>query len=240
MSCKSKKEEVVVIKGQRGDKDVPWLHVVRVIACLLVVCVHTIPPYDEFLCEGRDAVFRDILSLFTKPCVPLFFMITGFLILPYKGGDFLDLYRKRIPRVLYPLLFWGCVYAILPWLLNMYDMDIMLKELLLSPVKSPGRIGGILWYLFMLIGIYLIIPFVNPAIYESKRMMIAYLMLWFVTSLTIILQKYTHNWDLVLGYNSWRHHFDMTIYFSGYLGFLLLGTAIKLGMLPARILGGVN
>ena len=212
-------------------KDIPWIHLLRVIACMMVVCLHTLPPPGEFLCDGLDGKYRYVMSLLTKPCVPLFFMITGYLILPYKEQNFSLFYKKRIPRVLFPLLFWGVVYSVLPFLLGMYDLEEMFWELLLSPIKSPGAIGGILWYLHMLIGIYLIIPFISPAIYDNHKLMRLYLIIWVFSSILVIVSRKFPDLTSLLGNNPYEQNFDMTVYFAGYLGYLLLGVSVKLGMI---------
>ena len=201
--------------------EIPYIHVVRVLACVMVVCLHSLPAPELYVSEGMDASFMHLVRVLTKPCVPLFFMITGVLIFPYKNGaDFISFYKKRIPRVLYPLLFWGVVYAILPFFLDMCDFPFMLRELVMSPVKCPSQIGGILWYLFILIGIYLIIPFINQAIYTDKKMMKIYLLIWIISSAVVMVKP---TFPDLLGQNVWVQNFDMTIYFSGYLGYLLAG-----------------
>ena len=219
-------------------QDIPWIHLVRVIACIMVVCLHVSTAARIIASDTTDLSFCRLVGLLSKPCVPLFFMITGFLILPYRNGDdIIGFYRKRIPRVLFPLLFWGVVYAILPFCLGMEDINTMLKELILSPIKMPDKIGGILWYLFILIGIYLFIPFMSTRIYESKQMIKVYLLIWLLSSLVLNLKQYVPN---VFGENHWVHNFDMFIYFSGYMGFLLCGYFIrKHGAIPIpKILTG--
>lgn len=48
-----------------------------------------------------------------RPCVPLFVMITGALLLPVRG-DISAFYRKRILRVFVPFLIWGVLLCALP------------------------------------------------------------------------------------------------------------------------------
>ena len=201
--------------------EIPYIHVVRALACVMVVCLHSLPAPELCVSEGMDASFMHIVRVLTKPCVPLFFMITGVLMFPYEGGtDFANFYRKRIPRVLYPLLFWGVVYAILPFLLGMCDLSSMLCELVMSPVMCPSQIGGILWYLFILIGIYLIIPFISQNVYQDKKMIKVYLFVWLASSVILVFKPV---FPTLLGQNVWEQNFDMTIYFSGYFGYLFAG-----------------
>lgn len=203
-------------------KEIPWIHLLRVIACLMVVCLHCqTMASSSFILDVWAKQFDVIVSLVTKPCVPLFFMITGYLILPYKNeDDIFGFYKKRILRVLYPLLIWGVIYAILPYFLGICSKSQMLSELILSPIKAPHYIGGILWYLFILIGIYLAIPFLSNRIYSNKKILKLWLGIWFVTSIIFILKQYEPE---LLGENKWEDNFDLTIYFSGYMGYLLMG-----------------
>ena len=206
-------------------KDIPWIHLVRVLACLMVVCLHVSTASRDYPLEHIDTAFNHVVEIFTKPCVPLFFMVTGFLILPYRNGeDIMAFYCKRIPRVWFPLLVWGVVYAVLPFLLGMTSWQAMAKEVLLSPIKQPDYFGGILWYLYILIGIYLFIPFLTDRVYENKSFLRLYLGLWIVSSLVMIIKAHVPN---VFGESHWVHVFDMFLYFSGYLGFLMVGFAIR-------------
>jgi surface polysaccharide O-acyltransferase-like enzyme len=80
--------------------------------------------------------------------------------------------------------------------------------------------GGILWYLFMLIGIYLIIPYINPLLYKDIKLQRIYLGLWILSSVIMFFRTYK---STLMGLTMWDHNFDLTIYFSGYLGYVLLG-----------------
>lgn len=77
-------------------KDIPWIHLLRGIACLMVVCLHCQTAANFYPLDEGTRHFDSVVSLVTKPCVPLFFMITGYLILPYKyGNDIMSFYKKK-------------------------------------------------------------------------------------------------------------------------------------------------
>lgn len=189
----------------------------------MVICTHTMYtssfyPVDDFLTRKFDG----LIGLATRPCVNLFFLVTGFLILPYKeDGNALEFYRKRIPKVLYPLLVWGAVYAWLPFFIGEKTFADSFVAFILSPIQQTD---GILWYLFMLLGIYLIIPFLNPKIFTDDRYLRLYLWLWIASSVTLLVRRYI---PYSLGVNPCEHSFDMLFAFAGYLGFLLFGYAVK-------------
>lgn len=208
-----------------SPKEIPWIHLTRVIACIMVVCLHVGTAAKMYPMRECDRFFNSCMSLCTIPCVTLFFIITGFLILPYKDGENIkNFYKKRIPRVLFPLICWGVIYAVLPFLIGLCDKSMMLKELILSPVKTPSIIGGILWYLFILIGIYLAIPFLTNNVYKSTRLLVVYLGFWLASCLFYTMR---HHIPGMLGNASNLHSFNMLVYFSGYMGFLLFGYAAK-------------
>lgn len=207
-----------VKKNKFMRQEIPYLHLVRVVACVMVVCLHTLPTSD-FAVEGWDGHFKALTIWLTRPCVPLFLMITGILLLPYRGENLMAFYKKRLLRIIFPLLFWGIVYSVLPYLLGMETMEDVEQNILFLPFTYPTAIGGILWYLYILIGIYLVIPFLNPAIFDNKRFMLVYIAIWFLGSFVVILKSH---FSLVLGMTPFCD-FDLLLYFSGYLGFLFLG-----------------
>lgn len=200
-------------------QEIPYIHVVRAVACTMVLCLHTLP---NFAISGLDNYFLQFMRLFTRPCVPLFLMITGVLLLPNRNEKIFCFYKKRITKILFPLLFWGIVYSIIPYFLGIEKEHEMLSSLTLIMLTYPQEIGGILWYLYILIGLYLILPFINPAIFENIQMLCVYIFLWFFTSFTNLIKCY---YPQVLGITPFCSY-DMLIYFSGYLGYLFLGYLI--------------
>lgn len=57
------------------------LDLIRVIACLMVVIMHSPLPTDK-----SNTIFLNILNYSTAPCIGLFFMVSGALLLPIKEG----------------------------------------------------------------------------------------------------------------------------------------------------------
>lgn len=202
-------------------EEIPYIHYLRILACLGVLTLH---------CNNRiifnndyDAIFAKITHTLAQPCVPLFFMITGALILtPYKEKtiNMAEFYKKRIPKVLFPLITWAIIYAILPYFTTDAKFKSVIYNLIWIPFPHPKEIGGILWYLYVLIGLYLAIPFFSVKIYREKHMLNAYLIIWFITSLGLIIRLYN---PYIMGESKWINSYETLIYFSGYYGFLLLG-----------------
>ena len=53
------------------------LDLLRIVACVMVVMMHSPIPSDN-----SDGIILSSLSYFTAPCIGLFFMVSGALILP--------------------------------------------------------------------------------------------------------------------------------------------------------------
>lgn len=202
-------------------KDIPYIHYLRLLACIGVLMLHCNNRIN-FVCED-DAEFAALLHTLAQPCVPIFFMITGALILPppiEKISKISIFWRKRILKILFPLLFWGIVYSVLPYFVTQASVKSVIYNLFWISFSFPEEIGGILWYLYVLIGIYLIIPFFNPVIFESKKVQSYYLIFWFFSSMGLIIRLFHPS---IWGESKWINSYDMLHYFSGYFGFLILG-----------------
>lgn len=94
------------------------------------------------------------------------------------------------------------------------------------PFSAQGH--GILWFMYTLMGLYLLVPILSPWIRRaSKHEIELYLVLWFVTLLYpyigFLLQCNTGNTGVLY-------------YFSGYVGYFLLGHYLSRNMLPLKVL----
>lgn len=80
-------------------KHVVWLDVVRLVAMFTVVCCHSADPFNFY--PGEPPANIDEIKFwgaaygaFLRPCVPLFVMITGALLLPVRG-EISAFYKKE-------------------------------------------------------------------------------------------------------------------------------------------------
>lgn len=209
------------------SKEIPYIHYVRVLACIMVVMLHCLPHPEP---STSDYYFTVLVQFFTRPCVPLFFMVSGVLLLPYNDNNIWHFYRKRLPKIFFPLLAWGAVYAILPCILGLEDEFEMLSQLIAVPLTYPTKIGGILWFMYIILGIYMIIPFINPSVFDNKSSIRVYIGLWLLSSIIMLIQCYHHQ---LLGVTQFCD-VNMLIYFSGYLGYLFLGKYIHQNCVQLR------
>ena len=128
------------------------LDALRILACLLVVANHTLGYALNTGAPGAELFYCLLFSL-CKTGVTLFVMVSGILLLDREDG-----FRKtgrRILRVLVPLL---AVSALLAWkdegLAGLAPLRF-LASFLRDPRRAPY------WYLYALIGFYLLLPFLQ-------------------------------------------------------------------------------
>jgi surface polysaccharide O-acyltransferase-like enzyme len=202
-----------------------YLNVLRIFACLMVLTVHS-GEFFYITAEGGVATVHHVwvnhYGSLMRACVPLFVMISGYLLLPIKEAPSV-FYKKRFTRLLIPFLVWSCMYAIVPYLLGTDTAQKMWINLATIPVNLNWSAGH-LWFVYMFIGVYLFIPVISPWVQTaSKNFKLFFLAIWvFSLFLPYIRTIYPD----VLGEVFWNK-FSSVYYFSGYIGYLVLGYYIK-------------
>ena len=164
---------------------------------------------------GLNSYILSADSLLTAPGIGLFVMVSGALLLPVNmtTGQFL---KKRIVRIFFPVLFW----TLLGILVFRYDevmVEIGIFRILLSIPFSHQF--GILWFMYMLTGLYLLAPILSPWLRQTgKRELEFYLILWAITMCYPYIRDYI---------NINESHTGILYYFGGYVGYFLLGYYLR-------------
>lgn len=151
---------------------VGWIDDMRVAATLATVVLHVASPVVVSINEPRTAAWwtGNLIESLSRWCVPLFVMISGYLLLLSRGADD-DLgafYQRRIGRVLIPLVWWTIFFLV--WggvglfIQNGWvDWNLLIQRLI------GGKPYYHLWYLYMLPSLYLFSPFLQRIVRESSR-----------------------------------------------------------------------
>lgn len=157
-------------------------------------------------------------------CVPLFVVISGYLLLPTTESDE-SFCGKRLPKLFIPFILWSLIYLSLPFLWGGIDVGFA-KSQLLRMTYNFSWASGHLWFIYMFIGVYLFIPIISPWLKQaSVQLKLMFLGLWLFSTCYhyIILITPEEN---ILG-ESFFSEFSALWYFSGYLGFAVMGHFIK-------------
>jgi len=212
----------------KAEHKYEWADHVRAIATVSVIFLHVSAPLLYLYGKISHTYWwiGNIADGMVRFSVPLFVMLTGYLLIP-KADHFIEFIKKRSSRILLPFLFWSIIYFgykliqlhyFAPHTMNSYLWNSLLKGTFYH-----------LWYIYMLIGIYLFLPIISKWVLQaSNKELFIFIGIWFFTLIFNFpfLSKYKIDFDL--------------IYFSGFIGYLLLGYLIpKLTLKNPMLVGSV-
>jgi len=183
-----------------------WVDLVRVIGAFLVVMAHI--SYQG----GGSVLISSYYFVLTRIAVPLFFMVSGFLLLR-KEEPYGDFFGKRALKVFLPFFVWSVIYLL--WKREGFDLPFSLKlvaSYLLKIVRGPRE--NHLWFFYALIGLYLFTPILRVFVARASLCDLYYFCgLWFVVVPVLsFVQEFT---PIKIGFE---------LYFiAGYSGYFMLG-----------------
>lgn len=213
-----------------------FLDYVRVFACFLVVLVHASENFYgspnpgemagpvSWLCNESDRLWVSLYDGFSRMSVPLFIIVSAYLLAPMKETDTMwSFYKKRFLRILPPFLIFMVVYCVLPFFLGQLDAETALHDFLYIPLNFPS-LAGHMWFLYPLISIYLFIPIISPWLRKATAAEERFFILLFALSTCM---PFLRRWfGPVWGECVWNEY-HMLWYFAGYLGYLVTAHYIR-------------
>ena len=134
----------------------------RVLACFGIVLLHTVN-VAEILCRGGISAFSDTVSLAVlnnlRWAVPCFVMITGALLLsPERALPVRKICGKYLLRIVLALVSASFIYRFFSLAMDGEALTAkVFGEVLIRIVTGEG--WAHLWYLYVLAGLYLLLPF---------------------------------------------------------------------------------
>lgn len=228
-----------------------WVDALRIIACFMVVLAHACDPFvGQFETNRLSFIAGVSVGSLMRASVPLFVMMTAVVLLPLQGDSSLgSFYRKRVGRLLLPLVFWSLALPVMMWVYTQY----LVPDSANAIIDATGYTASAmwtklytwvfnfnfdttpLWYLYMLVGIYLIIPIVNSWLANaSKQDVRTFLIIWAVA----MLMPWVRLFAPLLGYVGNYGHtgiwgecdwnpFGMFYYVSGFMGYVILAAYFR-------------
>ncbi len=211
------------------QKQIIWIDILRVVACFMVVISHSCDFFVEMLGTNRIAFLSGAgWGSAVRASVPLFVMISGVLLLPVKT-TMTQFYKKRLGRILFPLIIWSLITPFFYWIYGTINAKDVCYNIISFPINFNYTTIP-LWYLYMLVGIYLMLPIISAWVEKATRKELKiFLLIWGFTLLLPMLQfllpmvGYVGNYDNmgIFGECGWNT-FGTFYYFSGFLGYVLL------------------
>ena len=194
-----------------------WVDNARIIAAFAVVLLHVSNGHLEVVDIGTDNWWiTNILDSAVRWCVPVFVMLSGLLLLdPEKIETTGEFYRKRASRILLPLVFWSAFYLF--WLYfiialagNHLPLGFLLKKLL------SGTPYYHMWFVYMIVGLYLVTPFLRKLTRFCSRqelLLLTVIMFLMAGANFASLKFHPGGQDLLINW----FLFYLPYYFAGYL-----------------------
>lgn len=176
---------------------------IRALAIICVLIIHVSKWFVEV--ETPQTLFwyfSSYLAAVGNLGVPLFFMISGALLLNRKY-ELKSFFKRRFSRIFIPFVFWIIVAGLFKILFLDHGYGF-------SDIINIVFREGYVWFIWTLFGLYLFVPVINPFICEFKTKGCEYfLVIWIIT--------FVFN---AFGFTPYRIELA---YFSGFLGYLILG-----------------
>ncbi len=197
----------------------------RALGALSIVFLHTFQYISENdNIRGTDKIISMIVRNEMMWAVPVFVMISGALLLEEKREISLKkLYSKYVLRVLVLLLAFNAIYDVLNVILGQEVWSMTtLKEWILGAFS--GNKWRVLWYLYLLVAIYVMLPILRKLVKAFEDRDYIYLLL-----ILLVFQVLLPEIGLLSGKGSGFYLLFYTIYpFYLFIGYALYNRKIRI------------
>ncbi len=196
-----------------------WIDNARILAIFAVVVIHISAVSVVGNPDVNSSAWwaANVYDSFARWCVPVFVMISGALLLSNSKVESMAVfYKKRLSRLLIPLVFWSVFFLGWTYLsARLHGGDFPLRSL--GNLVLLGKPYYHMWFLFMIISLYLVTPFVRIVMRNCSRTELTWLVvgMFGVAVLNIVYRAMFNQTDLL--FINW---------FLIYLPYLLLGSLI--------------
>jgi len=153
--------------------------------------------------------FKSLASV----CVPLLFMLSGYLLLSSQDSIF-TFFKKRLIKIIIPLIVWAVLYM---WWDGVFAESTSAVKTIKLAIRSilEGSVHYHLWFLYVLLGLYLVTPIMRRfAQSASEGELLFFIGLWIFSTTAFYLVQQFREISISLFAQP---------YVSGYLGYYLAG-----------------
>lgn len=191
----------------------PSLDIIRIVACFFVIMIHVATHFfSNFSPVWPIALVYDAMA---RVAVPIFFMITGYLLLDIKILSLGNFYTKRFTKIIVPFIITCIIYYFLRY--RQYSLVDYIIYI------SNNYVDYHLWYIYTLIGIYLSLPFFIYILCDNKNITYAFLYFFIWLMFYLLPNQFIMYYNIKCDYFS---RFNLG-FFGGYMGYVVCGIIIK-------------
>ena len=169
--------------GKRKD-----LEQIRAIACISVVILHTFRTFiNQKMMTHTGYITASVIRDLMNYAVPCFLMVTGALLLDEtRDVSIKKIWKKYIPSVGIPLIICTIIFCITDAVFDGTVSSYIIKDVLIDIWTDSS--WKHLWYVYMLIGIYVLLPFYRKIAEHSSNKELMYLTCMWLIFIVVIPQ----------------------------------------------------
>lgn len=158
-----------------NKKRIIYMDLLRVISIFAVVVLHVAAvQWSRIDVNLKEWQILNVYNSSVRWCVPVIFMISGaFLLNPQKKIKLAEIYCKYISRLVIALIITGISYIIFLGVLEGKKIDI---QFIINGIKEviKGNVRYHLWFIYVIIGLYIITPILRTYIKGASKRDIEY------------------------------------------------------------------
>jgi len=163
-----------------------YLDFLRIISAYGVVMIHLSAMGERhYNISSISWMIDNIFSSISRFAVPVFFMVSGCIFLdPKKNITYTLLWKKYIKKIIIFFLIWSSVYTGLITVMNypfLFNKEAI-KYFITATLSGDNTFQ--FWFLFVLVGLYLITPFLKKITAENG-LLNAFLIMSFIVSIIL-------------------------------------------------------
>ena len=168
--------------------------VLRVISMIMVIVIHV----SNIYCRNFDIISSNsyltslIFNTISRISVPLFFMISGALLLDRSFSK--EKYLKRLTKYLFLILVWDIFYLL--WEYLFLDIEYtQLYRLFFTPYRAH------LWFLYTILVIYAVQPLLKIILLKANKLVkIILFLVWFLLSTLSMYNNFIAKYFTIFSY----------------------------------------
>lgn len=224
-------------------KRIIYLDLLRILAIFGVIMIHVNGEGMWLMTKVSDLWLEKnfVSSLISWP-VPVFIAISGALLLENDKFTFRNMVTKYIPRIIIPLIIWHFIYYFYTYpTFNLQNVILCFKRLLIGKTYSH------LWYLYLLLGLYLLTPILKKMVQNLNKKELTYLLVlgFMITSFIPYINNFISQ-DLmkfispyqVLNFNIFILYYILGYYINNYIYVNKKSKIILMAMFSLTVLFG--
>ncbi len=157
------------------------IDLLKFIAIICVIFIHIVSGdlYKYGIIPNKYWNVANVINSLSRVCVPIFVMVSGALLLS-KDESMKNFFKKRFLRIIPSFLLFSIFY----YLIDIYYLEQKNTNFIIYMLQ--GKIFYHLWYIYMILGIYLLVPFFRKVVYNIENKYILYfIIVWFLFMILI-------------------------------------------------------